>query len=146
VTKKIFHAAAFDERVNNARCSSNGNDNAAEFPKGQMCSRNCLRSRSRDAGRGCSDFLKMNRWTYRELNERANRFAEKLRALGVAPEMRVGICVERSLNTAVGLMGILKAGGCYLPLDPTYPKERLNCRIVIVNCEWFQIRHSKFEI
>src|SRR6185312_5103417 len=63
--------------------------------------------------------------TYRELNERANSFAQKLRALGVAPDSRVGICVERSFNMIVGVMGILKAGGCYLPLDPNYPKERL---------------------
>jgi amino acid adenylation domain-containing protein len=63
--------------------------------------------------------------TYRELNERAELVAAKLRALGVGPDVRVGICVERSLEMMVGLLGILKAGGCYVPLDPTYPKERL---------------------
>ncbi|HXF10630.1 MAG TPA: amino acid adenylation domain-containing protein, partial [Desulfuromonadaceae bacterium] len=63
--------------------------------------------------------------TYRELNERADRFAAHLRALGVGPETRVGICVERSFNMLVGVMGILKAGGGYVPLDPTYPAERL---------------------
>ena len=63
--------------------------------------------------------------TYRELNERANQLANYLRELGVGPEMRVGICLERSLDMIIGLLGILKAGGTYVPLDPQYPIERL---------------------
>ena len=63
--------------------------------------------------------------TYRELNERSNRLACHLQSLGVGPEVRVGICLNRSLEMLIGLLGILKAGGCYLPLDPAYPKERL---------------------
>jgi amino acid adenylation domain-containing protein len=65
------------------------------------------------------------RLTYLELNRRANRTAHHLRALGVGPEVPVGICLEPSLEMVVGLLGILKAGGVYLPLDPVYPKERL---------------------
>ncbi|HGM5550334.1 TPA: amino acid adenylation domain-containing protein [Pseudomonas putida] len=64
--------------------------------------------------------------TYRELNERANRLAHHLRELGVQPDSRVAICVERGLDLIVGLLGILKAGGAYVPLDPDYPLERLN--------------------
>lgn len=63
--------------------------------------------------------------TYRELNNRSNQLAHHLRTLGVGPEVLVGICVERSIEMVVGLLGILKAGGAYLPLDPTYPAERL---------------------
>ncbi|HZQ45728.1 MAG TPA: AMP-binding protein, partial [Verrucomicrobiae bacterium] len=63
--------------------------------------------------------------TYRELNERANRLGHYLRSLGVGPEMRVGLCLERSLELTVGLLGILKAGGAYLPLEASYPRERL---------------------
>ncbi|HKB24495.1 MAG TPA: amino acid adenylation domain-containing protein, partial [Methylomirabilota bacterium] len=63
--------------------------------------------------------------TYRELNRRANQLAHRLRALGVAPEVPVGLCLERSPEMAVALLGILKAGGAYVPLDPEYPKERL---------------------
>ena len=63
--------------------------------------------------------------TYDELNSRAEQVAAELRALGIGPEKRVGICAERSLEMMVGLLGILKAGGCYVPLDPKYPKERL---------------------
>nr|WP_017314620.1 non-ribosomal peptide synthetase [Mastigocladopsis repens] len=63
--------------------------------------------------------------TYRQLNQRANQLAHHLRALGVGSEVLVGICVERSLEMVVGILGILKAGGAYVPLDPKYPKERL---------------------
>ena len=63
--------------------------------------------------------------TYRELDARANQLAHHLRALGVGPEVVVGLCVERSLEMLIGLLGILKAGGAYLPLDPDYPPERL---------------------
>jgi amino acid adenylation domain-containing protein/non-ribosomal peptide synthase protein (TIGR01720 family) len=64
--------------------------------------------------------------TYGALNQRANQLAHYLRALGVGPEVCVGLCVEHSLELVVGLLGILKAGGAYVPLDPTYPKERLS--------------------
>ncbi|HKR14760.1 MAG TPA: amino acid adenylation domain-containing protein, partial [Pyrinomonadaceae bacterium] len=63
--------------------------------------------------------------TYRELDERATRLADELRRLGVAAETPVTICVNRSLEMVVGVLAILKAGGCYVPLDPAYPAERL---------------------
>ncbi len=63
--------------------------------------------------------------TYRELNARANRVAHYLRRRGVAPGVVVGLCLERSLNLIVGMLGILKSGGAYLPLDADYPTERL---------------------
>ncbi|MDJ0542635.1 MAG: amino acid adenylation domain-containing protein, partial [Microcystis sp. M53603_WE2] len=67
--------------------------------------------------------------TYNELNCRANQLAHYLRKLGVKPDELVGICLERSLDMIVGLLGILKAGGAYLPLDPDYPSERLQFAI-----------------
>ncbi|HLO50179.1 MAG TPA: amino acid adenylation domain-containing protein [Kamptonema sp.] len=63
--------------------------------------------------------------TYQELNQQADRLADYLRELGVQSEVLVGICVERSIEMVVGLLGILKAGGAYVPLDPAYPQERL---------------------
>ncbi|HYO57344.1 non-ribosomal peptide synthetase/type I polyketide synthase, partial [Archangium sp.] len=65
------------------------------------------------------------RLTYEELNRRANQLAHHLRGMGVGPEVRVGLCVERSLELVVSLLGILKAGGVYVPLDASYPRERL---------------------
>ncbi|MDP9120918.1 MAG: condensation domain-containing protein, partial [Acidobacteriota bacterium] len=63
--------------------------------------------------------------THAELNRRANRLAHHLRGLGVGPESRVGLAVERSAELVVGLLGIWKAGGAFVPLDPGYPRERL---------------------
>ena len=63
--------------------------------------------------------------TYRELNGRANQLAHHLRALGVGADSLVGVCVERSFEMVIGLLGTLKAGGAYVPLDPEYPKDRL---------------------
>lgn len=63
--------------------------------------------------------------TYDELNLRANQFAHRLQALGVTSESLVGICVERSPEMVIGVLAILKAGGVYVPLDPSYPAERL---------------------
>jgi amino acid adenylation domain-containing protein len=64
--------------------------------------------------------------TYRELNTLANQLAHYLMSLGVGPEKLVAICVDRSLEMVIGLLGILKAGGAYMPLDPSYPKQRLH--------------------
>lgn len=66
-----------------------------------------------------------NQLTYTQLDERSSQLGNYLRHHGIGPEKIVGLCVDRSLETVVGLLGILKAGGAYLPLDPTYPKERL---------------------
>ena len=64
--------------------------------------------------------------TYVELDRRANQLAHRLQRLGIGPNKIVGLCVERSLEMLVGVLGILKAGGAYMPLDPAYPSERLS--------------------
>lgn len=63
--------------------------------------------------------------SYRDLNCEANRLAHYLRTLGVEPDTRVAVCVERSLEMAIAVLGVLKAGGAYVPLDPAYPPDRL---------------------
>ena len=63
--------------------------------------------------------------TYGELNGRANQVAHRLRRLGVGPDTLVAVCLKRSLEMAIGLLGVWKAGGAYVPLDPIYPAERL---------------------
>src|SRR5207244_3495709 len=76
--------------------------------------------------------------TYAELNRRANGLAHELIERGVGPEVRVGLCLQRSVETVIGVLGILKAGGAYVPLDPEYPSARLEymltqsgCRVVL---------------
>ena len=67
--------------------------------------------------------------SYGELNGRANQLAHYLHRLGVGPEVRVGLCMDRSVDLVIGLLGILKAGGVYVPLDPDQPEERLSYMI-----------------
>jgi amino acid adenylation domain-containing protein len=78
--------------------------------------------------------------TYQELNRRANQLAHSLRAFGISRESLVGICIRRSIDMVVAILGTLKAGAAYLPLDPAYPKQRLafllnnsQARTLIVN-------------
>lgn len=77
------------------------------------------------------------RLSYRTLNERANRLARHLRALGVGPESLVGVCLERSPELLIGLLGILKSGAAYVPIEPSYPSERIamlldNSRVAVL--------------
>ena len=64
--------------------------------------------------------------TYKELDRRADLLAQTLRQMGVQPDSLVGLCVDRSIDMAIAILGILKAGGAYLPLDPNYPSDRLH--------------------
>ena len=89
--------------------------------------------------------------TYLQLNERANALAGALQAVGIGPDVPVGICLGRSLEMMVGLLGILKAGGCYVPLDPAYPKERLayvlgDAQPPVLLTQTSLRHHLKFEI
>ncbi|WPB73718.1 amino acid adenylation domain-containing protein [Archangium violaceum] len=100
------------------------NDTRAEYPRDT-----CLHALVEAQGVRTPDAVAVEfegqQLTYRELDRRAHQLAHALRERGVGPETRVGLCVERSLEMAVGLLGILKAGGAYVPLDPSYPPERL---------------------
>jgi amino acid adenylation domain-containing protein len=73
-----------------------------------------------------ASFTNITSLTYQELNIRSNQVAHHLQKLGVGAEILVGICISQSVEMIIGLLGILKAGGAYLPLDPSYPQERLN--------------------
>src|SRR5262245_9367150 len=83
--------------------------------------------------------------TYQELNRRANQLACYLREKGVSAEVKVGLCVERSLELIVGLLGVMKAGGAYLPLDADYPQERLAYMIEDAECRIILCKHNHVE-
>src|SRR6266516_4584723 len=108
--------------------SAEGNGTASEYPA-DKCIHELFEEQVERAPDSVAVVFEGQRLTYSELNRRANRLAHYLRKLGVGPEVLVGICVERSFEMIVGLLAILKAGGAYLPLDPTYPKERLSLMI-----------------
>src|SRR6185503_10005959 len=100
------------------------NDTAADYPK-DKCIHHLLEEQVERTPDAIALEFEEQRVTYRELNQRANQLAHYLMTLGIGPEKLVGICVERSIEMVVGLLGILKSGAAYVPLDPAYPKERL---------------------
>ena len=100
------------------------NDNKTEYPK-DFCIPQLFEAQVERAPEATALVLEDQQLTYRELNRRANQLAIHLRTLGIGPEKPVAICLTHSLEMVIGLLGILKAGGVYVPLDPTYPKERL---------------------
>ena len=100
------------------------NDTAAEFPRNR-CIQQIFEEQVARTPEAVALLFENHSLTYAELNARANQLAHHLIALGVGPEVLVGLCLERSLELVIGLIAILKAGGAYVPLDPTYPKERL---------------------
>ncbi|HET7392570.1 MAG TPA: condensation domain-containing protein, partial [Candidatus Binatia bacterium] len=100
------------------------NDTAADYPK-DKCIHELFEDQVEKTPNAVAVLFERQQITYRELNTRANQLAQYLHSLDVGPEVLVGICVERSLEMVVGLLGILKAGGAYVPLDPAYPRERL---------------------
>ena len=100
------------------------NDTAAEYPR-DKCLHELFAEQASRTPEATAVVYEDNELTYGELDRRSNQLAHHLRGLGVGPDVVVGLCVERSLEMVVGLLGILKAGGAYLPLDPAYPAERL---------------------
>lgn len=100
------------------------NDTHKEYPK-DKCIHELFEAQVERTPDAIAVIFKDEQMTYRELNRRANQVGHYLHKLGVGPEVRVALCVERSLEMVVGILGILKAGGAYVPLDPSYPKERL---------------------
>lgn len=100
------------------------NDTAAAYPR-DACIHHLFEAQVEKTPEATAVQFDNQQLTYQELNQQANQLAKHLQGLGVGPETIVGICVERSLEMVVGLLGILKAGGAYLPLDPNYPLERL---------------------
>lgn len=100
------------------------NDTATEYPR-EKCIHQLFEEQVERTPDHVALVFEAQHLTYSELNDRANRLARHLRSLGVSADQRVGICVMRSVEMVVGILGILKAGGAYVPLDPEYPAERL---------------------
>src|SRR5258708_5997582 len=100
------------------------NQTDAEFPR-ELCMHELVAAQASRTPTAIAVEHADQRLTYSELEQRANQLAHFLKKRGVGPESRVGICLRRALELPVALLGVLKAGGVCVPLDPAYPKERL---------------------
>ena len=100
------------------------NDARTGVPEG-YCIQERFRQQVQRSPQNIAVVLENQRLTYAQLDSRANQLAHRLRDLGVGPEVPVAICMERSLEMIIGILGTLKAGGAYVPLDPGYPLDRI---------------------
>ena len=107
------------------------NDTKIEFPSGR-CVHELFEQQVDKTPDATAVVFEDEQLSYAELNRRANRLAHHLRQLGVQPDSRVAICVERGFDMIIALLAVLKAGGAYVPLDPAYPVERL--RFMLQDC------------
>ena len=118
------------------------NRTAAEYPR-ERCFHELLEAQvelTPERAAVCCEGLTLS---YRELNQRANRLAHYLRELGVGPDRRVGLCLERSVDLLVGVVAILKAGGAYVALNAQHPAERLQQQLsgaaaLLTEAKWRQ--------
>ena len=115
-----------------AKCESRINQTAAEYPKAK-CIHELFEERAAQHPERPALRFGERELTYAELNGEANRIAHVLRSYGVGPNVPVALCVERSAVMITALLGILKAGGCYVPLVPENPKPRLAHQLAETN-------------
>ena len=118
------------------------NDSAADYPK-HKCIHQLFEEQVEQRPDAIAVEFEDEQITYRELNRRANQLAHHLISLGIGPNNLVGICVERSIEMILGLLGIIKAGGAYVPLDPAYPKERLRFMLEDANISGVDVTRGR---
>ncbi len=117
------------------------NDTRADYPK-DSCIHRLFERQVESTPDAVALASAAQRLTYRELNRRSNQLARRLQALGVGPEVLVGVCIERSVDMVVALLAVLKAGGAYVPIDPSYPKERLAFMLADAQAPLLLSRHE----
>jgi amino acid adenylation domain-containing protein len=117
------------------------NDTASEFPA-RACVHQLFEAQAERTPDAVAVMYEEDQLTYRELDCRANQVANYLRGLGIGPDIPAGICLDRSTQMMIALLGIMKAGGAYVPLDPEYPKERLAFMIQDSGLQYVITQHS----
>ena len=100
------------------------NDTGRDYPQ-DICLHQLFEAQVERTPEAVAVVFEEKQLSYRELNNRANQLARHLKALGVGPDVLVGIFMERSMEMVIGIYGVMKAGGAYVPLDPEYPPERV---------------------
>lgn len=122
------------------RVLSEWNDTALELPD-QLCIHEAFESAAASTPDADAVVFRSTRLTFRELSELSDRLARELVDRGVRAESRVGVCLDRSPELVVALLGILKAGGAYVPLDPDYPRDRLDVVVSDAELDLLVTRH-----
>ena len=120
-----LHRLQIISSADRQRMLSEWNQTGVDYPR-ESCVHHLFEQQAARTPLAIAAELAEQRVTYGELDRRANQLAHHLLKLGVGPDVRVGICMERSLELLAALLGVLKAGGAYVPLDPAYPQERLD--------------------
>lgn len=101
------------------------NNTAVAYPQMGLCLHQLIEEQAQRTPHQVALVFEQQRLTYEQLNRRASQLAFHLRSLGAGPDVTIGLLVERSLDVVIGMLGILKAGSAYLPIDPTYPQDRI---------------------
>ena len=121
----ILASAVSGESKTGLNLPAGGNETREDYPQ-ELCVHQLFEEQVKRSPEAIAVEFQGRQLTYGEVNRQANQIAHHLQSLGVGLDVPVGLCLERSLELVVGLLGILKAGGAYVPLDPAYPKERLS--------------------
>ena len=119
------------------------NNTQAPFPS-ESCAHHLIEEQVRRSPDAIAVTYKDQKLTYQELDRRANQLAHFLAGWGVGPDTCVGLCLERSIEMMIGLLGILKSGGAYVPLDPYYPADRLAFMLEDSGVSMLLTQHSLF--
>ncbi|HWF18044.1 MAG TPA: amino acid adenylation domain-containing protein, partial [Verrucomicrobiae bacterium] len=117
--------AGLKTKAADSQTGASANQPSADYPR-ELCVHQLFEEQVKRTPDAPALLAGGERLTYAEINRRANQLAHHLEALGVGPDVPVGISLERSPELVIGLLAILKAGGAYVPLDPAYPRERLS--------------------
>lgn len=127
-----------DEIINNF------NNTSCEYPKDKKIY-NFLSEQAEKSPNSLAVRFNDKKMTYKELNERSNRLGRFLREKGVSSNTIVGIMVDRSFEMIVGIIGILKAGGCYMPISSKYPKERIKYILNDSKCAFLLVENDLYD-
>jgi non-ribosomal peptide synthetase component F len=101
------------------------NDTAVTYAEKNLCLHQLMEEQAARTPAHAAVAFEGQKLTYQELDQRANQLAHRLRSLGAGPDVLVGLFVDRSLDMVVGMLGILKSGAAYVPIDASYPQERI---------------------
>jgi amino acid adenylation domain-containing protein len=144
--ERSIAAAEVLDHVTKHRLLVEWNETRRDYARSEACLHELFADQARRTPDAIAATWADTHVTYAQLNREANQLAHYLRRLGVGPESRVGVLIERSLEMVVALLGVLKVGSCYVPLDPSYPSSRLTFMIEDAGVELVLTQQALCEI